>query len=369
MQILLLILVGLLAFANGANDNSKGVATLVGFGAAKPREALIWATATTLLGAAFSFWFASGLVKGFSTGLFVKGTSLELPFYLAVLVGACAWVLFATFTGLPVSTTHAITGALTGAGLVAFGAGRFEWSFLGAKFALPLGVSPVLSLGLVYLIAWPVTLIAGRLATRCLCITVPAQLAPAGNARMADSTGAAEIRVGELAECDRQPMIAQTGGRSVLNGLHWLSGGMVGFARGWNDTPKIAALAVAVLPTSGPGMMGAFGLVAVAMAVGGLLAGRRVLETLATKVTPLPLPESLTASLTTATLVSLASWNGMPVSTTHVSTGAIIGAGLRNDPRGVHWGKVGEIALSWVVTLPCAALVSAVAMALLRALY
>ncbi len=80
----------------------------------------------------------------------------------------------------------------------------------------------------------------------------------------------------------------------------------------------------------------------------------------------MPLAESLTASLMTATLVGLASWNSLPVSTTHVSTGAIIGAGLKRDPRGVRWGKVGEIVLSWIVTLPVAGLIAAAAALIVR---
>src|ERR1051326_8395792 len=167
MAMALLVLLALLAFANGANDNSKGVATLAGYGAATPRQALRWATLTTALGAVFSFWFAGGLVKSFSTGLFAQSTSLPPPFFVAVLVGACGWVLLATRTGLPVSTTHAITGALTGAGLVAFGSARFEWAFLGTKFALPLAVSPLLSFTLVYLLAWPVVLLTAWSAGRC----------------------------------------------------------------------------------------------------------------------------------------------------------------------------------------------------------
>ena len=119
MTALLIGLVALLAYSNGANDNSKGVATLVGYGAASPRRALLWAAATTALGAGISFWFSLGLLKAFSTGLFVPGTPLDTAFYAAVLIGAFGWVIFATFTGLPVSTTHAITGALAGAGLVA----------------------------------------------------------------------------------------------------------------------------------------------------------------------------------------------------------------------------------------------------------
>jgi PiT family inorganic phosphate transporter len=109
MNILLIILLALLAFANGANDNCKGVATLVGYGAARPRQALLWAMLTTALGAAFSYWFAGGLIKSFSTALFAESARLDTSFFVAVLTGAGAWILLATRTGLPVSTTHAIT--------------------------------------------------------------------------------------------------------------------------------------------------------------------------------------------------------------------------------------------------------------------
>ena len=97
------------------------------------------------------------------------------------------------------------------------------------------------------------------------------------------------------------------------------------------------------------------------MAAGGLLYGYRVLETLSQKLTPLPLPGALTASATTAALVGLASWNALPVSTTHISTGAILAAGIQHDANAVHWGKAGEIGVSWVITLPAAAVLAALA--------
>ncbi|MBI4601187.1 MAG: inorganic phosphate transporter [Planctomycetes bacterium] len=150
---------------------------------------------------------------------------------------------------------------------------------------------------------------------------------------------------------------------SAANAIHWLASSLVGFARGWNDAPKIAALSLVVLSGSG-GMALGFSIVTVAMAAGGLLSGRKVLETLSRKVTAMPLAESLTASMTMAALVSLASWNGLPVSTTHVSTGAIVGARLKHDARAVRWGKVAEIVLSWVVTLPVAGVVAGVARSL-----
>jgi hypothetical protein len=123
-----LVLVALLAFANGSNDNCKGVPTLVGFGEASPGRALVWAAMTTAARAVLSFWFSGGLIKAFSTGLLAAGTAPGAAFFAAVLVGAIAWIFTATFTGLPVSTTHAITGGLVGAGVVSFSAGQVRCS-------------------------------------------------------------------------------------------------------------------------------------------------------------------------------------------------------------------------------------------------
>lgn len=359
MLIVLLVLVALLAFANGANDNSKGVATLVGFGSARPREALAWATVTTAAGSAVSFWLAGGLIKSFSTGLFAAGT-LEMSFFVAVVVGAFAWVILATWTGMPVSTTHAIMGGLIGAGLVRFGGASVKWSELGARFAVPLALSPVLSMLIVYAIAWPVVYFVRRHGEKCVCVVESANVGMAGAGAAAATAGAAVV-VDTATACESQPVVAKVTASAGATAVHWLSSGMVGFARGWNDAPKIAALAVGALAMAGvrQGTGLAFFLVTVAMAIGGITAGRKVLETLGKKLTPLPLAESLTASIVTAGLVGMASWVALPVSTTHVSTGAIIGAGLKNDRRQVRWGKVGEIVLSWVITLPVAAAIAA----------
>jgi inorganic phosphate transporter, PiT family len=368
LVILLLVLAALLAFANGANDNGKGVATLVGYGAATPGRALAYATGTTLLGAAASFWFSAGLLESFSTGLFAAGTPLGQAFFVAVLIGAFGWVIVATFTGLPVSTTHAIAGSLIGAGLVAFGRSAVQWQALGRGFVVPLALSPVLSLAVVYGLAWPIAWAIRRYDQRCVCVVEeePALVASAavGAAAAVAGPSHAAVVVGTEAECATRSPAAAVSTSAAASAVHWFGGGMIGFARGWNDAPKIAALCLVALPPHRMGL--AFGIVAVAMAVGGLVAGRRVLETLARKLTPLPLAESLTASLTTAGLVCLASWNGLPVSTTHVSTGAIIGAGLKHNPAAVRWRKVGEIAASWVITLPAAALIAAGAAWLLR---
>lgn len=361
MTWLLLALVGGLAFANGTNDNCKGVATLVGYGAARPKAALIWAMVTTFFGASIAFWLAGWLLKTFSSSLFDTGAALDPTFFTAVLIGAIGWVLFATRTGLPVSTTHAITGALIGAGMMSMGAASMQWHVLGRAFAVPLILSPLLSLAAVYLTAWPVGFVLARAAGKCVCLTeVSPALAADGSAAMATVERGVSILVDSEQACDTVPTLAGASTSAISNSIHWMSSGMVGFARGWNDAPKIAALGLlAVSGTHGTAI--SFAVVAIAMAVGGMVAGRRVLQTLAKKVTAMPLTESLTASLVTSALVGLASWNSLPVSTTHVSTGAIVGAGLRRDPRGVRWGTVAEIVLSWIVTLPVAALIAAAA--------
>lgn len=366
-----ILLVAILSYANGANDNSKGVATLVGFGTATPRQALLWATVTTAAGAGFSFWVAGGMVEAFKAKLFTPGTPLGTTFFIAVLVGAVGWVGFATRTGMPVSTTHAIVGGLIGAGVVAFGRDRVLWSFLGRGAGLPLVLGPLVSTLLVYLLAWPVVAISRRYADRCVCVAAqaPAAVAAVGSATaalvVAEPAGRVlSVTTGTAQECDAaSPAVAVTASKAA-NAVHWISGGMVGFARGWNDAPKITALSLvglAAARVANPTAVG-FTIVTLAMAAGGYFAGRKVLETLARKLTPLRLAESLTASLTTAALVSAASWASLPVSTTHVSTGAIVGAGLKNDPAAVKWGKVTEIVLSWVVTLPVAGVIAAAAM-------
>jgi PiT family inorganic phosphate transporter len=184
-------------------------------------------------------------------------------------------------------------------------------------------------------------------------------MAMAGTTQMSFVTGSEA----QCATADPAVAVTTTG---VANSIHWLSGGLISFARGWNDTPKIAALSLFALAGVSHGTAIGFAIVLVAMSVGGVLAGRKVLQTLANKLTPLPLAESLTASMVSAALVSLASWVALPVSTTHVTTGAIIGAGLKKDPNQVKWSKVGEIVLSWLITVPVAAIIAAIAKLAIR---
>ena len=146
----------------------------------------------------------------------------------------------------------------------------------------------------------------------------------------------------------------------MLDTLHFLSAGAVGFARGLNDTPKIAGLLLVVAALDIR-----WGLLTVAggMAVGGLLNARRVAETMSHRITGMNPGQGFAANLSTAFLVTTASFHGLPVSTTHVSVGSLIGMGLVTGQT--HWKPVLGVLASWFITLPCAALLAATAVRVL----
>ena len=297
------------AATNGANANFKGVASLYGSGTTTLRTALWWGTATTFLGGLAVTVVTSRLVQQFSgRGLVADAVAATPLFVAAVGLAAACTSLVATRLGFPVSTTHALVGALVGAGVA--GAGTVNWTALGTSVVVPLVVSPLLAV---------------ILAAVLYALLRALALAPAH----------------------------RTG---ILDVAHFTSTGAASFARGLNDTPKIAAL-LSVMPDADPAA--AIVTVAVAMAVGGLAGGHRVAETLGKRVTDMDPGQGFAASLATAGLVSTASVHGLPVSTTHVSVGALVGLG--STTLQAHWRSIGEIVVAWVTTVPCGAVLAAVA--------
>lgn len=362
----LVLAVLLLASANGANDNYKGVATLLGSGTASYRAALAWATVTTLAGSLLALALAGGLVQAFSgKGLVPDEVAGRPHFLLAVSLGTAATVLLATRVGMPVSTTHALTGALIGAGLLA-ASGAIRLTALGGQFVLPLLFSPVASLLLAALLH-PALRWAGRWSGltggACVCVNgLTEQVRPGGDGTLALARTPVGVEVAEADEC-RSRYAGRVPGVEVgrvLDGFHFLSGGAIGFARGLNDTPKLVALLVAsqALPPD----LG-LGLVAAAIAVGGVAGARRVAETLSGKITRLSPGDGLTANLTTSLLVAAASLFALPVSTTHVAVGSMFGIGLVNGTA--RRKTIQSILVAWVTTLPTGAALAAVAYLLL----
>lgn len=313
MTIVIALLTVALAAANGANDVSKGIATLAGAGVTGYRAAVAWGAATTLTGGLAAIWLGEAMRTLFSSGIVDTEPTDRLA--LAVLVGAAGWVGVATAFRLPVSTTHALLGSLLGAGLV-LAPGAVRWQSLIATVAAPLLVSAVVA----YLLS---ALLNRRVSVarepRMLGVVLP-------------------------------PLPSLTGlDVRLRTGLHWLSAGAVGAGRGLNDTPKLAAVAGFALVPAGISPEAVVGGIAVAMLAGALVAGRRVARRLGEDVVALDHTEGLKANVTTALLVGVGASHGLPMSTTHVSTGAIAGVAGTRTSR-LNLSTLRDFALAWTLT-------------------
>lgn len=308
MDILFFCVVAALAFANGANDNFKGVATLWGGGDLSYRQAWFLANFATLLGAVLAIYLGAEVAKTFS-GKGVVGTDVlnSYSFAFSFASGAGLTVFLATVLRYPVSTTHSILGALAGAGL-ALSSGKVNLQPLIESGMLPLLMSPFIA----------------ALATYILWKLRNSLLKP--------------VFTSELAGSLSKPM-------------HILSGTAVCFSRAVNDTPKIASIA---LLGSAVGMshISVYASIGLVMTLGGVLFAKRIAEVMCHEITQMNSAEGLTGNLVTAFLVIFASKFGLAVSTTHVSVGALFGIGMEN--KTAHKKKILEILFSWVMTLPIA---------------
>jgi len=306
-----------LAYSNGANDNFKGVATLFGSGTTSYQTAILWATVTTFAGAVTSIFLAGALVKNFSgQGIFPDEIANVPEIHLAVAIASGVTVLMAALTGFPISTTHSLTGSLLGAGLVAIGL-KVNFTVLVSSFILPLLFSPLiaifLSAGIYKLIEY-----------------FHVQFNLLANQKMVDT-------------------------------LHFISAGVVSFARGMNHTPKLVAIILIIEYFS---IQGGMLTIAMAMGLGGLLNSQRIAATMSTRITTINSTQGLSANLVTGFLAIAANYLGLPISTTHVAVSSIVGVGLTE--KKVNLRVFSQIIISWVLTLPTAAIISGIAYRLLQ---
>lgn len=362
----------LIAYFNGANDVSKGIATLVGSGVTKYRGAILWGTFCTGLGGLSGALLATAMIQTFGKGLLANGTVPTFTAALATILGASAWVAIATRTGMPVSTTHAIVGSVVGVAALAYGIAGIKWSALLGKIALPLLLSPVLALALTLVAIRTLRSVQGRFFADADCACATLELSPVLAGVAMDGTVSADIvipslgvKVAKEEECaaDRTTFLGIS-----AHHLHWLTSGATSFARGMNDAPKMVAIVLAAAMLHGNYQVrpAAFALVTLGMVAGSWLAGTRVTRVLAEKITPMDHWEGFLANAVTAALVMPGAALGLPMSTTHVSSGSIIGIGLQNKTQ-VNWRTVREMLLAWVITLPVAGLLGVLAYFFLRA--
>ena len=319
--LLLFIAACFLAYSNGSNDNFKGVATLFGAGVTNYKKAISWATITTFSGSVAAIFLAEELVKNFSGKGLVPNELIQTPiFAIAIALGAAITVFGATKIGMPISTTHSLVGGLFGAGVMAVGS-DFNFEKLGNTFLMPLIVSPLMA-AILSLVAY-------------LLFKFLRKQIPSLN--------------------KEKPTVIGIDSPKVLDFLHYVSSGIVSFARGLNDTPKIVGLLIIINTID---IKWSLISVAIIMALGGLLNAKKVGETMSKKITKMNSGQGFTANMITGLLVTTASIHGLPVSTTHVSVGSLFGIGTVT--KKADYKVIGKIVLSWVLTLPIAAFMSAI---------
>ena len=353
------LLVLLLAWANGANGVAKGVATLSGSGASSAKRAIVWGSVCTVLGGFAAVWWGASLLRTFGSDFVAPGFHLDLIFVISVLIGACAWVLSASWFGFPVSTTHALLGGIVGAVLIVAGPDGLRTAVVANKAVLPLLVGPFLAVGLCAAIL---------LLARYVASKVPAW-----------QPGCCEPEEWKknpyVCAQDDAPALRRVLRVQLWTTMHWLSSGTTSFARGLNDTPKIAAflvLTVAFVPEAN--IMHALPTVwlilavSLVMGLGGLWGGYKVLNTLAYRVAAIDPRTGLIANTGTSLLVLAATPLGLPVSTTHISTGALMGVRWVDHSRPREKDALKLILVGWLITVPATGTVSAAVSLTLHAL-
>lgn len=309
-------------FTNGFHDTANAMATSVATGALTPRVAVTISAVLNLVGA----FISTEVAKTISNGIINEGpggVSITPTMIFAGLVGAVLWNLATWYLGLPSSSTHALFGGLIGAAIIGAGFDAVNFSAVLTKVVVPALLSPVVA-GVVALLA---TYAAYRIT------------------RNARSHGAeAGFRHGQT-----------------------VSASLVSLAHGTNDAQK--TMGVITLTLIAAGYQGAdtgpqlwvIASCGLAIALGTYLGGWRIMRTVGKRITDVKSPQGFAAETSAAATILISSHLGFALSTTQVTSGAVVGSGLGKKLASVHWGVVGRIATAWVITLPAAALVGGVA--------
>lgn len=316
------VLIGLVAvalffdFLNGLHDAANSIATIVSTRVLRPQYAVLWAAFFNFI--AFMFF---GLHVAETVGKGIVDVSIVTPAVIfSALVGAIVWNIVTWIAGIPSSSSHALIGGLVGAGVAKAGPGAIVWTGLG-KTVAAIVVSPatgfVLALVLILAVSW--------LFVRQTPFAV-------------DST----FRV-----------------------MQFFSASLYSLGHGGNDAQKTMGIIAVLLHSQG--MLGGTFYVPLwvvltcqtALALGTLFGGWRIVHTMGSKITRLNPMQGFCAETGGAITLFAATWLGVPVSTTHTITGAIIGVGAARRVSAVRWGIAGNIVIAWIVTLPATAAISA----------
>ncbi|MFS0794095.1 inorganic phosphate transporter [Microbacterium sp. 1P10AE] len=310
-------------FTNGFHDTANAMATSVATGALKPKVAVLISAVLNLVGA----FLSTAVAKTVSEGILAQDDqglpNITVPMIFAGLMGAVLWNLLTWWLGLPSSSTHALFGGLIGAAVIGAGFSAVEWGGVLSKIVLPALLSPF--------IAGSVALLATYLVYRVTRM-----------ARVAGSTTA--FRHGQT-----------------------VSASLVSLAHGTNDAQKTMGVITLTLIVAGyqeAGTAPPFWVIlgaGLAIALGTYLGGWRIMRTVGKRITDVKPPQGFAAETSAASTILISSTLGFPLSTTQVTSGAVVGSGLGKRLASVHWNVVARIAFAWIVTLPAAALVGGLA--------
>ncbi|MFJ9866693.1 anion permease [Streptomyces sp. NPDC101165] len=316
--ILAIVVVTALAFdfTNGFHDTANAMATTISTGALKPKVAVVMSAALNLVGAFLSVEVANTISKGL-----VDETGIRPEVIFAALVGAILWNLLTWLVGLPSSSSHALMGGLIGATVASAGFGAVHSDVLVTKVLLPAVAAPIVA-GL-----------AAMLATRFSY----------GIGKNAEGEATRKgYRAGQIA-----------------------SAGLVSLAHGTNDAQKtmgIITLALiaggAIAPGSNPPTWVILS-AGLAIALGTYIGGWRIIRTMGKGLTDLEPRQGFAAQTSAATAILASSHLGFSLSTTHVVSGSVMGAGLGRKGGVVRWSTATRMFIAWGLTLPAAALVGA----------
>ncbi|WP_028747384.1 inorganic phosphate transporter [Rhizobium mesoamericanum] len=303
-------------FLNGLHDTANSIATIVSTRVLRPQYAVVWAAFFNFI--AFLF-FGLHVAETLGTGIIDANIVTPLVIF-AALMGAIIWNIVTWVFGIPSSSSHALVGGLVGAGLAKVGFSSIVWSGL-LKTAGAIVMSPLIGFMLALFLVLSVSWIFVRQTPFAV-----------------DRT----FRV-----------------------LQFVSASLYSLGHGGNDAQKTMGI-IAVLLYSQGYLGGSFHVplwvvlsCQTAMALGTLFGGWRIVHTMGSKITRLNPMQGFCAETGGALTLFAATWLGIPVSTTHTITGAIIGVGAARRVSAVRWGLAGNIVVAWVITLPAAALISA----------
>jgi inorganic phosphate transporter, PiT family len=304
-------------FTNGFHDTANSIATSVSTRALSPRLAVLTAAVLNFAGAFVSIKVAATVAKGI-----VDPEAITLKIVLGGLVGAITWNLITWYLGLPSSSSHALIGGMIGSASAAEGFDVVKWRGLYEKVLIPSLAAPFLGV-----------------------------------------LGAAAIMLALLWIIRRRsPGVVNR----VFRRLQLVSGGFVAFTHGTNDAQKTMGIITLALVASGHVDADNFHVplwvilcAALAMGAGTYAGGWRIIKTLGQRVAKLDPPQGFAAQTACASILWATAHYGFPVSTTHVISGSVLGAGATRRFSAVRWGVAGNIVLAWLMTLPCAAVVGA----------